>query len=131
MVLIIDNDLGFVFWLGRALDRAGCTTVPATTIPDASWLILQFDLRIDVLLINTSLPAAGDFVRAIHRTQGDVKVVGIFDREPPGSMQIVGINTTRPKPAPIDENATTEWVNFVRELLGEPHGMRVAADSGV
>jgi hypothetical protein len=35
-VLIIDNDLGFMFWLGQILSEAGYAVLPAKSAPEAS-----------------------------------------------------------------------------------------------
>ena len=38
-ILIVDSDLGFVFWLGRALHDAGYEALPAKDVPEATAII--------------------------------------------------------------------------------------------
>src|SRR5882724_4454329 len=57
-VLIVDRDLGFVFWLGRALDDAGYQALPAKGIGDATELLGHMNLEIDLLIVSPSMPGA-------------------------------------------------------------------------
>src|SRR5260370_6183096 len=45
-VLIVDRELGFVFWLSQALDEAGYRAFPAKSIPDANNLLLELNIEI-------------------------------------------------------------------------------------
>src|SRR5579872_1797384 len=76
-VLIIDNDLGFVFWLGHVLDAASYLAFPARSVPDAVMLVMQLGLSVYILAINPALPGASDLIASVHRSQRDVRVVGI------------------------------------------------------
>src|SRR5690242_6812075 len=73
-ILILDNDLGFCFWLGQALIGSHCKAFPATTIPEAVTLIAQFKLKIDFLILNPAVPGAMDFMKALRREQRQLRV---------------------------------------------------------
>ena len=60
-VLLVDDNLGFAFWLGQALDRAGYETWPARSVPAAESLLEEVPLAVDLLVINASLPRAPAF----------------------------------------------------------------------
>lgn len=73
-ILILDNDLGFCFWLGQAMTASQCKAFPATTITEAVTLIAQFKLKIDFLILNPAVPGAMDFMRALRREQRHLRV---------------------------------------------------------
>ena len=47
-VLVIDSDLGFVFWLGRGLDQAGYPSFPAKSVPNAKTLLNELKIAVDL-----------------------------------------------------------------------------------
>ena len=51
-ILIVDDDLEFLFWLGRSLTRIGCVAVPARTISDAFVILANVSVAVDVLMFN-------------------------------------------------------------------------------
>jgi hypothetical protein len=69
-VLIVDPELGFVFWLGQALDRAGYQALPAKSCEDAAELLKQLNVEIDLLIVGHSLAGAGAFADALRHAQG-------------------------------------------------------------
>lgn len=73
-ILILDNDLGFCFWLGQALTGSQCKAFPATTITEAVTLIAQFRLTIDFLILNPAMPGAMDFMKALRLEQRHLRV---------------------------------------------------------
>ncbi len=115
-VLIIDDDLGFVFWLGHGLDAAAYTALPARTVPDAALLIMQLDLTVDVLLINLSLAGSVEFIAALHRSQRDVRVIGILD-DGQLAAHITGVNATHAKPTVFDDTSKNEWLGCIERIL--------------
>src|ERR1017187_4122777 len=78
-VLIVDNDLGFAFWLGQALDRAGYETWPARNVAAADSLLAEVRLVVDLLVINASLPRARAFAAHVGRSRADFKVIAICE----------------------------------------------------
>jgi len=115
-VLIVDHDLGFVFWLGHALDGLGYSALPAKTIADAALLIMQLDLKVDVLLINVSLPGAAEFAAAVHRNQPQVKVIGILETHTRATT-MPGVSIAHYKPATTDHLAKAEWIECIEGVL--------------
>jgi DNA-binding response OmpR family regulator len=118
-VLIVDNDLGFVFWLGKTLDAAGYQTLPAKNISDATILLEELTLEIDSLIVNPSLPGAAEFVAMLRRSTRRLKVIAISDVEGPVTT-LLGVDASRRKPENIlDEGATLEWLQFIHSLLAD------------
>ena len=117
-ILIVDDDLGFVFWLGQTLDAAGYSAFPAKSAPDAALLISQLNLNIDVAVIDTALSGAIDFIGWLRRAQPDVRAIGIDER---GllSAQIPQLDLIRRRPGTTGADDKAEWVRSVERLLGK------------
>lgn len=115
-VLILDDDLGFVFWLGHVLDAAAYSTLPAKSVPDAVLLVTQLGLTVDVLVINLSLAESLDFITALHSSQRDMRVVGVVN-DPMEPVNIPGVHAVRLKPSIRNEAAKVEWLQYIQRVL--------------
>ena len=116
-ILIVDDDLGFAFWLGQALDRAGFETWPAQSIVAAKSLLAEVKLAVDLLVIATSLPRASSFAAELGRGKADFKVIAVHPERGEGVEPIPDATVIRKKPPIIDTNARLEWVQLVRNLV--------------
>jgi hypothetical protein len=76
-VLIVDRDLGFVFWLGSALGGAGYKVFPAKGVPEATALISELKLELDLLIVNSSLDGAGNLVDAVRYSRRELKSLSV------------------------------------------------------
>lgn len=119
-ILIVDDDLGFVYWLGHALDAAAYLALPAKSVSDAALLIMQLDLKVDVLLVNTAQIGALEFISALRRSQNNVKVIGILNDCQP-AVRVPGLNATHAKPPILDADARNEWLESVQQVLLNNH----------
>jgi len=68
-VLIVERDLGFAFWLGRALDEIGHGSFPAKDVPSAIALIRELNLVVDLLIIAPELSGARPLVQTVREQQ--------------------------------------------------------------
>jgi len=118
-VLIVDGDLGFVFWLGHLLDAAGYSAYPAKSASDAALLMLQLDLQPKLLVINPELPAAADFIAGLHRSHSSMRAIGVVEHVDDGSRHCPGMDVCLAKPAVLDDSAHGEWLDCIRQLLGD------------
>ena len=116
-MLIIDNDLGFVFWLGHLLEAASHSALPAKSVPDAALLVLQLDLTVDVMVINLALSGSLDFIAALHRTQKNLRVITIRDDVEQTLGYIPGVHASHPRPAVLDEAARVHWVRCIESVM--------------
>lgn len=66
-ILIVDNDLGFVLWLGQILTDVGCQAVPALRCQDTAPLVEELNLGLDMVIANPGLPGASAMIRALVR----------------------------------------------------------------
>ena len=113
-ILLIDHDMGLMFWLGQALDRAGFDAFPARSVYDAKQLIEQLHLSVDLAVVNFSLAGAHDFVVDLH-DRGHAKIIGLVDSQAP----IHSVEDWQwSKPAAADELSKMEFLLQIHQLLG-------------
>jgi DNA-binding response OmpR family regulator len=117
-VLIVDADLGFVFWLGRVLADAGYQALPAKGFSEASALLSELKAEIDVLILNTSLPGAADFVKAFRRSRPNTNILAAFSNKSESESQTQIADIVARKPLQLDGAAGTVWVGMVKQALG-------------
>src|SRR5438445_4672062 len=75
-VLIVDEDLWFVFWLGRLLNEAGYEVWPARSGHDAAVLMKELGAGPDLLVINPNSSGAASFFED-QRRRTDFKTIAI------------------------------------------------------
>ena len=115
-VLVVDSDLGFVFWLGHGLDQTGYAAFPAKSVPTAKKLLGELKIGVDLLIVNSALPdAAGlvDVLRGIHQR---LKVVVVAD-DPAGLHRIPDVDLRFRKPDQIDESTREDLIAQIERVL--------------
>jgi DNA-binding response OmpR family regulator len=114
-ILLIDRDLGLLFWLGHVMDQAGYQAFPARSVPDAVSLLGELHLNISVLILDCSLPGTEGLITALRRSKRFLKVVCMN-----GDGQhtcVKGIDALCPKPGGFSPPAVFKWVKALREAL--------------
>jgi hypothetical protein len=76
-VLIVDQDLGFVWWLGDILHGIGCTVVPALSCQQAIILMKELNLNVDLLFVDPSLGGVSSMIEALSMGQNRIKIVDV------------------------------------------------------
>ena len=114
-ILLVDTDLGFLFWLGSALDAAGYEAFPARSVPDAIALLADLHLTVELIIINFALAGAANFVRAMRQASRRLKIVSLSD--PESSDLEFGPDAVFAKPAGVTQQATADLVQIVRTTL--------------
>jgi hypothetical protein len=117
-ILIVDGDLGFIFWLGGVLLAANYQPWPACSASDAISVVEHIPVvRLDLLIVDGSLPGASKLIAHFRRTQAHIKVMALGPR----SKGLRGVDVWRPKPGPTDDSAGQEWLRAVEGLSGKQH----------
>jgi hypothetical protein len=125
-VLIIDPDLGFVFWLGQMLLAAGYDALPAKGVPEATALLAELGVAVDLLIVNPALAGAPHFVEELRRSKGDLKVLVLASDKGGQAHAIRRPDAILRKPVETDEVTGTVWLRSVEHLLGPKCTHRVA-----
>lgn len=127
LVLIIDQDLGFLMWLGELFSELGCQAVPALRCREALALARRLELPITTLLINPELRGARRLVKILQAANTDVRVVLIVDSGDHRSSTLPspdGIQSrfSFERPAPWEPISRWEWLVKVRKTLSMAAG---------
>ncbi len=117
VVLIIDNDLGFVVWLGQTLDHGGYEALPAKGTSDAMSVLSELKRQVDLLIVNPALPGITQFIERLRQSRKQLKVIAVSADEEPA---LPGSDAVRRKPAVVDEAARREWLEFVQGTIQDP-----------
>ena len=113
----MDSDLGFVFWLGQALDKVGYQAFPAKSIPDAAKLLLEANIEIDLLIVGPSTLGASAFVEALRGSQGHLKLIALIgDEEDPGAT-LPRIDASQRKPFLVNEASIRQWLETIQGVF--------------
>ena len=114
--LILDPDIGFGFWLARGLDRSNYQSFPAKSVADASALIGELRIEVDLLILNAVLPDAAELIESLRRSNDELRVVALIGDEPrlPGIAARVDLCCRKPERT---EDKRLEWIEHVEELL--------------
>jgi CheY-like chemotaxis protein len=116
-VLIIDNDLGFIFWLGKILGEAGYLTLPAKEVSGAVELLSEYKTKADLLVIDPSLPGALDVISTLRRSHATLAVIASSDQSQE-TLNLPGVDRTLPKPGCSNEALRLKWLGTIQSLLG-------------
>jgi DNA-binding response OmpR family regulator len=116
-ILIVDSDLGFVFWLGKALRDAGYETLPAKDVPQAAVLIGELKTEIDLLIINPSMAGAANLVNTLRLFRRGMKVLSMLGEKDTETGQIPNLDATIHKPLQANSNAGALLLGIVNQLL--------------
>jgi len=113
-ILIVDNDLGFLVWLGSILTAADYQPWPACSISDALDLVRRkLAVQLDLLIVNPTVPGVSKLNAHLRRTQTHLKVMGLGRQD---DASLPGADAWRLKPGPTDDSARQEWVRAVDSL---------------
>ena len=115
-VLVVDSDVGFVFWLGQGLDQNRYAVLPAASVPNARTLVDELAITVDLAIINPALPDAADFLGRLRGCNPCLKVVLVPDptAEP---AQIPSFDLQCQKPTITDDSAQRDLIAKIRKIL--------------
>ena len=115
-ILIVDRDLGFVFWLGQILDAAGYVAVPAKGVAEAAEIVDMLHLPVDVLIASPVEHGVREFTGKLRFTSPDLHVVALGNEGDLAQMMPPSWAAWKYKPRRWDEAAKSEWLDLVRDL---------------
>jgi DNA-binding NtrC family response regulator len=132
-ILILDNDVGFVFWLGKILTEAGYQVVPALRIREALRLIRSLGLTIDLLIMSPAAAGAAEFIQTLRRQKEGLRIIVPVEdpletqlayievhgvgRKPPFVTDLQDLISGAPltaEAAAIQSKSQSEWLHLVR-----------------
>jgi hypothetical protein len=119
-VLVIDGDLGFAFWLTKALDCAGYQAFPAKTAQDASILLSEIPMNLGLLVLTGTPPEADSFLTHLRRQHRDLRVICLLEDDEAGEPPFL-VDTHFRKPTGRTEYDLAEILAVIdRMFASEP-----------
>ena len=115
-ILLIDPDLGFIFWLGQALDAAGYSAIPAVNTGAARELIEEHRLLIEILVINPLIDDAAPFITWLKETRAGLKTIAAIPGDAENYLSVPDFDAVIHKPDSLSKMAVTQWLNIIQSL---------------
>lgn len=125
MVLIVDGDLGFLFWLGQLLAQAGYQTLPALSCAEALFHIKALGVGIDDVIVEQGLRGASEMLQELARTNGSLRIILIGNR----AMHLptrVRADMTIQRPLSWELPSSKKWMMKLETVLAGFHSIRQA-----
>ncbi len=115
VVLIVDEDLGFVWWLGQIFSQAGCQVVPALNLEQSVSLARDLNLKVDVLVVNPELAGVSELIQGLSSARPP-KIVAIRNQNT-GVRGAVYAHATMERPSGWGPVSQKEWLGSVRRVV--------------
>jgi hypothetical protein len=114
----VDDDLGFVWWLGEVFTDAGCRTLPALSCDHAVSLVKKLNLGVDLLVVNPQLVGVSRMLQAISHAHPNFKALAIGEAPEELNYAFHPLAILK-RPSGSDSLSRHEWMKRVRNLLKE------------
>lgn len=106
VVLIVDDDLGFVMWLGQVLSKGGFLPVPARTGAEALARLKDFGVTPDLAIVNPGVHGGASLIENLKPK------TSVFSLEVPAA----GARGVMKRSTP-EEPAGEKWVAKVKRAI--------------
>jgi DNA-binding response OmpR family regulator len=116
-VLIVDEDVGFVWWLGEIFHDLGCRAVPALSCQDAISIAKTANLAPDLIIVNPVLPGVAGMIKALRRGHS-AKIVAIQERRASRGIDPEA-HAVLERPMAGEPIRRSHWIRIVRGLLAQ------------
>ena len=115
--LIVDGDLSFGFWLARGLDHAGYQAYPAKSVADATALLGELRIEVDLMIVNAALAEPAEWIESLRRSNERLRVVALIGDQPRLAGIGARVDLCCRKPERHDDAKLSEWIEHVEQLL--------------
>jgi hypothetical protein len=116
-ILLVDSDLGFLYWLGCTLCAAGYMALPAKNSQNANDLLCRLNVGIQLLVVNSSMRGARAFAEAMRRSQSHLKVIALIGGGEGPSPGFPGADASQHKRSCLGEFSETEWLETIESVF--------------
>lgn len=123
-ILIIDDDVGFLWWLGELFNEIGYRSIPALNCKEALALVRNLSGGVDLLVINPALKGVAALVRILNRVQRP-KIVLIHESSAK-TIPLVEAAAILERPTGWGPVSRQEWRQKVSRVLSQV-GIRAAS----
>lgn len=125
-ILVVDDDPAFVAASEQLFSTAGYRVLQATDGVRAARMIEELHQKIDLAIVDLSLPGINGFelIGAIARRPSNVKIIatsGVYRDAHLESATTVGAHAAIRKPEPVRRLPKRQWLGAVQNLIGGAH----------
>jgi len=118
VVLIVSNDLGFLCWLGFTLGMAGHRALPAKGVAEAERLLEDFNLQVDVLIIDPALEGAGALAQTLRWSPNQTRTIAVATGKSAGFSPLSSpFDVFKALPEQSSAQAAESWIQSVEAQL--------------
>ena len=111
--LIVDDDVGLLFWLGEIFGKEGWNIVPALNCRQAVSLAAMWDSYMDLIVVNPALSGVVEMIETLSRVHRP-KIVVLRSPDVEAAVPADAI-TDRPELSTSASRA--RWADRLRQLL--------------
>jgi DNA-binding response OmpR family regulator len=133
-VLILDDDLGFVFWVAQVLAGAGFEAIPAQSVGEAKRLLGQLKMKLDLVILSPAIEGGFDYVRELRAQNANLGVVAAVERTKDLMIVRREVDAVRTKPDILSEASMPEWRRTIRRVYSrraKDPGKKASAQDGL
>ena len=114
-ILIVDEDIGFVWWLGDMLKEVGCRVLPALACGEAVLLTKQLGIEPDLIIVNPSLAGTPQMLQFFIHTKSHLQIVttGAPSKALTASIHVGAILE---RPSANEPAIRGQWLEKLRKL---------------
>lgn len=116
IVLIVDDDLAFLWWLGEVFTEAGYQAAPALDCHHALVLLARLGLDLDLLVVNPTLAGAAQMQEILALEHPRLRVILIQNRGDGPHVSIQG-NAILERPSRSEPVSRGHWQRKLRGVL--------------
>jgi ActR/RegA family two-component response regulator len=118
LTLIVDNDLGFLMWLGDIFAHLGCQAFPALHCRQALAIARKLEEPISTLVVNPELAGASRMVKTMLASNPGARVILIRNAKTLATNRIgFPAHTTLERPSAWEPISRSIWIGKIRRIL--------------
>lgn len=115
-LLIVDGDVGFLWWLGDIFTEEGYHVIPALNCSQALAAVDEFHIQVDLLVVNPALHGVARLVTALDIPGRELRTVlireGLIGFKYPGFRYDASLT----RPSSWEPISKTDWLRKLRTL---------------
>ena len=115
IALIVDDDPGFVCWLGEMFHVSGYRPFPALSTCQAVSFVKEFDLKVAIVIVNPNLADVGSLIKVLSHPDNPSPLKIIAIREPTASD--IRAHAILERPSGGELASRHEWLRKLRMVL--------------
>ena len=127
--LIVEEDVGFLLWLGQLLTDAGYRTIPASSCRQAAIFARTIGVPLQLAVVNTGLPGTTRMLRALGAEHRDLRIIAIVSpgKKAPAKLPASAILE---KPRSSEHVSREFWLHRIHHAVADAPPLASAARAG-